>query len=178
MFSHVMLLALALHLNAAQSTAAFSIKHFVFGSVHGTMKVASVDMPVQPGSALPASVDAVIDVASVNTSDKDRDADLRSDEWFDVARFPTMHFTSTRVEPSKSPKAFRVIGTLTLHGISKELPLDVTVTGTPDHYHYVASTSFDRRDFGVDAPKKTMRGNLFVGTGVTVRIDLDMVEAQ
>jgi polyisoprenoid-binding protein YceI len=179
MFPHAVVLALALlHLNAAQSSAGFTIKHFMFGSAHGTMKIVSVDMPLQPNSPLPASVDAVIDVASVNTSDKGRDDDLRSQEWFDVARFPTLRFTSTRIEPAKTPNAFRVTGTLALHGVSKEVSLDCTYAEAgAHHYHYVATTTFDRRDFGVDAPGKTMRGNLLVGTSVTVRIDLDMVEA-
>jgi polyisoprenoid-binding protein YceI len=183
MSAHIIVMALALlHFAGAQSSAGFSIKHFVFGSVHGTMKIVSVEMPLQPDSGLPASVDAVIDIGSVNTSQIDRDNDLRSSEWFDVAHFPTMHFTSTRIEPSKTPNAFRVDGTLTLHGVSKDIPLDVTFSDARDdrgvrHYRYVATTKFDRRDFGVDAPKKTLRSNLFIGTSVNVRIDLDMVEA-
>ncbi len=177
----VMALAL-LHVDAAQSSAGFSIKHFVFGSVHGTMKIVSVEMPLQPDSALPASVDAVIDIGSVNTAVADRDRDLRSSEWFDVASFPTMRFTSTRIEPLKAPNTFRIDGTLTLHGVSKAVPLDVTFSDVHDdrgghHYRYIATTTFDRRDFGVDAPKKTLRTNLFIGTSVSVRIALDMVEA-
>lgn len=180
MFPHAVLLALALlHLDGTHSTAGFTLKHFLLGSTHGTMQVVSVDMPLQPNSTVPASVDAVIDVASVNTSEKDRDDDLRSAEWFDVARFPTMHYASTRIEAAKAPNAFRVIGTLTMHGVSKEVPLDVTVSDAGPHgLHYVATTTFDRRDFGIDAPRKTLRGNLLVGTSVTVRIDLDMLQGR
>src|SRR5580658_2866357 len=98
MFPHGILLALALlHLDGAHSSAGFTIKHFLFGSAHGTMKIISVDMPLQPNSQLPASVDAVVDVASVDTGEKDRDDDLRSAEWFDVAHFPTMHYAGTRI---------------------------------------------------------------------------------
>jgi polyisoprenoid-binding protein YceI len=176
----IMALAL-LHVDTAHSSAGFTIKHFLVGSTHGTMKVASVDMALQANSAVPASIDAVVDVGSVNTSDAGRDDDLRSEEWFDVAHYPTLHFTSTRVESGSKPNAFRVDGNLSLHGISKPVPLDCTVSDTMDHgvhhYHYVATTTFDRRDFKVDAPNKTLHGPLFIGTSVTVRIDLDMVEA-
>ena len=180
MFSQAMFLALAMfHLDAAHSTAGFTIKHFLVGSTHGTMKIVSADVSLQPNSTVPSSVDAVIDVASVSTSEKGRDDDLRSAEWFDVARFPTMHYASTRVEPAKSPNAFRVIGTLPMHGTTKDVPLDVTVNDAGGRQlHYVATATFDRRDFGVDAPGKTMRGNLLVGTSVTVRIDLTMNETE
>src|SRR5665213_1690123 len=133
MSPHLIVMALALlHLDTTHSSAGFAIKHFMFGTTHGTMKISSVDMPLQANSAIPASIDAVVDIASVNTSDSGRDDDLRSEEWFDVAHYPTMHFTSTRVEPGNKPNAFRVDGTLSLHGISKPVPLDCTVSDTMD----------------------------------------------
>jgi polyisoprenoid-binding protein YceI len=165
------------------STAAFSIKHFVMASVRGTVKVVSVDVTLQPNSTLPAAVDARLDVSGIDTGERDRDADLRSAEWFDVARYPSMHFTSTRVEPGRNGATFRVTGTLALHGVNKEITLDVIAgAATRDergaaHTRYVATTSFDRRAFGIDVPAKTMRGNLFIGTNVAVTIVLDMVEA-
>jgi polyisoprenoid-binding protein YceI len=172
-----------LQVDRAHSIATFAIKHLVVTNVQGTMNIVSVDMPLQSNSVIPTSVDAVIDVGTVNTAEATRDKDLRSADWFDVARFPTMRFVSARIEPESAPNTFRAIGTLSLHGISKTVALDVTYSGDARdehgirHYGYSATTTLDRRDFGLDALKTTPGGALLVGTNVKVSIDLDMVAA-
>jgi polyisoprenoid-binding protein YceI len=173
--------AAPLHVDRDHSVAGFSIKHLLLSRVHGMMKIVSVDMPLKPDSTVPLSVDAVIDVGSVNTSEGDRDRDLRSADWFNVDRYPTMHFVSTHVDPAAKPNQFRVAGTLSLHGVNRDVTLDVAATGAKRddhgamHYTYTATANFDRRDFGLNA--YTGGGSLLVGTGVAVTIDLDMVES-
>jgi len=167
-----------LHADSAHSVARFTVKHFVFSSVQGTMNIISVDLALVPNSVVPASVEAVIDVNSVNTAESDRDKDLRSKDWFDVATFPMMRFESTHFEPEKTPNTFRAVGMLSLHGVSKPITLDVTYGGDVQdqrgvhHYSYAAKTTLDRRDFGIDAYKSAP---LLVGTKVAVSINLDMV---
>ena len=174
--------ATALRVDRDRSVAGFSVKHLWLSRVRGTMKIVSVDMPLRPDSAVPLSVDAVIDVGSVNTSEGDRDRDLRSAEWFDVDRYPTMHFVSTRVDPSGTPNRFRVTGALSLHGVNRDVTLDVVAAAKRDergvtHYAYTATANFDRRDFGLNA-YTSGGGALLVGTGIAVTIDLDMVATE
>jgi polyisoprenoid-binding protein YceI len=172
------LAAAPLHADSAHSIAHFTVKHFVFSSVQGTMNIVSVDMALVPNSVVPASVEAVIDVNTVNTAETDRDNDLRSKDWFDVATFPTMRFESTHFVPEKAPNTFRAVGTLSLHGVSKPVTLDVTYGGDVQdergvhHYRYAAQTTLDRRDFGIDAYKSAP---LLVGTKVAVSITLEML---
>lgn len=175
--------AAPLHVDRDRSVAGFSIKHLFLSRVHGTMKIVSVDMALKPDSAVPVSVDAVLDVGSINTSEADRDRDLRSAEWFYVERYPTMHFVSTHVDPSAKPNQFRVTGTLSLHGVNKDVTLDVAASGAKRdehgvmHYIYTATANFDRRDFGLTA-YTSGGGALLVGTGVAVTINLDMADVE
>jgi polyisoprenoid-binding protein YceI len=175
--------AAPLRVDRDRSVAGFTIKHLFLSRVHGTMKIVSVDMPLKPDSVVPLSVDAVIDVGSVNTSERDRDSDLRSSDWFNVERYPTMHFVSSHVDPLPKPNQFRVTGTLSLHGVSRDVTLDVTASSAKRDEHgvvhraYTATANFDRRDFGLDA-YTSGGGTLLVGTGVAVTINLEMIEAE
>jgi polyisoprenoid-binding protein YceI len=175
--------ATPLRLDRDHSVAGFTIKHLLLSRVHGTMKIVSVDMSLRPDSAVPLTVDAVIDPGSVNTSERDRDRDLRSAEWFDVERFPTIHFVSSRVDPAPKANQFRVTGTLTMHGVSRDVTLDVTAAAAKRddrglaHHDFTATTNFDRRDFGLNA-YTSGGGTLLVGTAVAVTIQLDMFEGE
>jgi polyisoprenoid-binding protein YceI len=181
-FSPAAARAAELHVDRDHSVAAFTIKHLMLSRVRGTIKIVSVDLTLKPDSAIPQTIDATLDPGSINTNESSRDRDLRFPNWFYVERYPTIRFTSTRIEPAGKPDRFRIAGTLALHGVTRDVTLDVTSLGAKrddrgtTHYRYTATTNFDRRDFGITA-YTSGAGTMLVGTGVAVTIDLDMAES-
>jgi polyisoprenoid-binding protein YceI len=171
----------ALYADVAHSVAQFSIKHLVVTDVRGTINLKAAEMVVAPGSTIPSAVDATLDVGTIDTADGDRDTDLRSAQWFDAQRYPTMRFQSSRVIAARD-HAFEVTGQLTIHGVTKPVSFAANFEGEVvdqsgrRHLGYSAKAEIDRRDFGIDALRTTPGGTLIVGNVVQVTIELDMVE--
>jgi polyisoprenoid-binding protein YceI len=128
-----------------------------------------------------ASVDATVDVTTISTRDEKRDAHLKSPDFFDVATYPTLTFKSKKVTPN-ADGSFKVIGDLTMHGVTKEVTLDVEAmrpvikqgnnlrTGT------TATTKLNRQDFGVKWSRALDGGGLVVSDEVAVTIDLELIQ--
>ena len=122
-----------------------------------------------------STVNVVIKAASVDTGIEGRDKHLRTADFFDVEKFPEITFQSSRIE--KRGKQLIAHGTLTMHGISKEIALPFTITGvdenadkTKKNVGYSASLVLNRRDYGLNYEHKTVPN--FVGDNITVEIDL------
>jgi len=122
-----------------------------------------------------SSVNVVIKTASVDTGIEGRDKHLRTADFFDVEKFPEITFQSSRIE--KRGKQLIAHGTLTMHGVSKEIALPFTVTGvdenadkTKKNVGYSASITLNRRDYGISYTHKTVPN--FIGDNITVEIDL------
>jgi len=122
-----------------------------------------------------SSVNVVIKAASVDTGIEGRDKHLRTADFFDVEKFPEITFQSSRIE--KRGKQLIAHGTLTMHGISKEIALPFTITGvdenadkTKKNVGYSASLVLNRRDYGINYEHKTVPN--FVGDNIAVEIDL------
>jgi polyisoprenoid-binding protein YceI len=122
-----------------------------------------------------SSVNVVITAASIDTGIENRDKHLRSADFFDVEKYPEITFQSSRIE--KRGKQLIAHGTLTMHGVAKEITLPFTVTGvnenadkTKKNIGYSASVVLNRRDFGINWSHKTIPN--FVGDNITVDIDL------
>ena len=122
-----------------------------------------------------SSVNVVIKTASVDTGIEGRDKHLRTADFFDVEKFPEITFQSSRIE--KRGKQLIAHGTLTMHGVSKEIALPFTVTGvdenadkTKKNVGYSASITLNRRDYGINYTHKTVPN--FIGDNIAVEIDL------
>ena len=122
-----------------------------------------------------SSVNVVIKATSINTGIEGRDKHLRTADFFDVEKFPAITFQSSRIE--KRGKQLIAHGTLTMHGISKEIALPFTITGvdenadkTKKNVGYSASLVLNRRDYGINYTHKTVPN--FIGDNITVEIDL------
>jgi polyisoprenoid-binding protein YceI len=122
-----------------------------------------------------SSVVVVIKPASIDTGIERRDAHLRSTDFFDVEKFAEIRFQSTRVE--KRGKSFVAQGTLTMHGVSKEIALPFSVTGTNKdatgkkmNIGYSARLTLNRRDYGITWSHQSVAN--FVGDNIDVEIDL------
>jgi polyisoprenoid-binding protein YceI len=126
-----------------------------------------------------AVIEATIDAASIDTREPKRDDHLKSAEFLDVAKYPTMTFKSKSIAPAGEDK-FKVTGDLTLHGVTKEVVLDVSGVTPPIKDPFgktragaTATTKIDRKDFGINWSKTMDNGGLVVGEEVTITIDVE-----
>src|SRR5437773_8259549 len=115
-------------IDAYHSSVAFTIRHMM-SRVRGEMKITEGWIDAEGDNLSQARVEVVLDAATINTGVEMRDNHLRSaDGHFDVANYPTITFTSKRIE-GKDPSNFKVIGDVTIHGITKEVVLDASFNG-------------------------------------------------
>ena len=159
--------ALTLAVDPAKSKAQFAVQHIFVERVVGTVPIRSGTVTLEAGSLIPAAVTAELDPAKVSTGEPDRDASLTSRDFFDVQRFPTWTFVSTKIEP-RSANAFGLDGTLTVHGVAVPEHLDVTVRGDPAHPSYHAVGKLERRDFKM----AVTRLDPVIGTSVDITLDI------
>jgi polyisoprenoid-binding protein YceI len=160
------LLSVVLAIDPLHSTAQFSAEHIFVEHVTGTVPIVrgSIDLP--SGSLVPTSVSAQLDPARLHTDDPDRDAALKSPDWFDVKADPAWTFSSTKITPAAS--GFTMAGMLTIHGVAQPETLTVVASGTPDRPHYHATCRIDRHAFGM----KITRLDPVIGNTVDVTLDI------
>ena len=168
-------------IDASHSGAHFAVRHMMVSTVRGDMGKVTGTVNFDGKNLAAAAVDATIDVTAISTRDEKRDAHLKSADFFDVATYPTMTFKSKKVVPS-ADGSFKLVGDLTMHGVTKEVTLDVEAlrpvvkmangsrTGT------TATTKLNRQDFGVKWSRTMDGGGVVVGDEVSVTIDLELIQ--
>ena len=162
----------------AHSEVDFSIKHGGVSNVHGRFGKVAATLVYNEGDVTKSTVTATIDVSTVDTGESPRDTHLKSDAFFDVAKFPTASFTSTGVV--KNGNKLTVSGNFTLHGITKPIVLDVDGPSTPvdnamdhkPHSGFAATTTISRTAYGIGTAFPT----LVVGDDVKLTIELEVVK--
>jgi polyisoprenoid-binding protein YceI len=162
----------------AHSEVDFSIKHMSVSNVHGRFGNVAATIVLNGSDITKSTVTATIDVSTIDTGVSQRDADVKSDSFFDVARFPSATFTSTSV--AKSASGLTVNGNLTLHGVTKPVVLTVEgpsgpVEGMQDHKQhsgFSASTTLSRTAFNIG----TTFPPAIVGDDVKLTIELEVVK--
>lgn len=138
----------------AGSSVALSAAELVVAKVAGTIPIASGKIVTPGGTQAPSRVDVVLQAAALTTHDAKRDADLRSDHFFDVARFPQITFASDRVRATGA-RTFAIDGRLTMRGMTRPITFDARATGVRDdasgkrRVHYDAVGRFRRSDYGM-----------------------------
>jgi len=157
------------------TAAQFSVRHLGISTVRGAFTKVSGTATYDPADPGKASIEVTIDASSVDTRVEMRDNDLRSPNFFDVAKYPTLTFKSKRVEAA-GPGKLKVTGDLTIHGVTKEVVLDVDGPSAPvtdprgnSHMGASASTKINRKDFGVSG------GPGAVGDEIAITIDAELV---
>jgi len=163
-------------LDKAHTQSEFTVTHLSLSKVHGQIPLASGTASVG-ANQLPAAIDATFDVAGVATQNDRRDKDLR-DNYFEVAKYPTMTFVETGAKGK--PEAFTMTGDLTIHGVTKPVTLQSKLDGTAvlrgkRHFAYSGTTTIDRRDFGMTFGP-LLDNALIAGYEVTIDIETDVVE--
>ena len=160
------------------TAAQFSVKHMLVSTVRGTLGKVSGTIDWDGKSAESIKADISIDINGINTGTEGRDKDLRSPNFFDVAQFPTVTFKSKKVEAAGAGK-FKLIGDLTMHGVTKEVALNVEgpspVLKQQNGALKVgasATTTLNRHDFGLHY-NRMVEAAPVVGDEIQVQIDIE-----
>ncbi len=161
----------------AHSDISFSISHMAISTIRGHFGSFKASILMNDADITKSIVNATIDVSSVNTSQPNRDGDIKGASWFNVAAFPTATFSSTSV--AKSGDHLTINGNLTLHGVTKPVVLEADgptgpITGMDHKPHagFTATTTISRIDFGIGANFPAG----IVGDAVKLDIDLEVVK--
>ncbi len=162
-------------LDVVHSTVGFAVKHMLFSTVRGKFNdvQATAEIDEQTGSL--SSVNAEISVASVDTDNAKRDGHLRSDDFFNAERYPTITFESTSIEPEGNGN-YRVDGILTIRDVSKPITLEGKLLGKmPGRVAFEAAGQINRQDFNVTWNKALQSaGGLMVSDEVDLNIEVAM----
>jgi polyisoprenoid-binding protein YceI len=164
------------------SSAQFAVRHLGLSTVRGAFTKVNGAIQFDDKDITKSSVDVTIDAASVDTRVEGRDKDLRGDHFFEVEKYPTLTFKSTKVEQVEVGK-LKVTGDLTIHGVTKQVVLDVEgpTAAVKDPWGNQraaasATTKINRQDFGVKWNAKMDNGGWVVGDDVSITIDVEMVQ--
>jgi polyisoprenoid-binding protein YceI len=166
------------NLDGVHSTAGFAVRHMMVSKAKGQFNKLSGKLVLDDKDVTKSSVEATIDVGSIDTNEPKRDGHLKSPEFFDVEKFPTMTFKSTKVE-KKGKDGLKVTGDLTLHGVTKSVVLETTLSGPGTNpwgqvvRGVEAKTKINRKDFGLGWNKTLETGGVLVGEEVEITIDAE-----
>ncbi len=161
------------------TTVGFKIRH-LFSYVRGTFDQFEAGFDYVPGHPEQWKANATIRAASIDTRVPDRDKHLRSKDFFDVEQYPTLTFTSTGATDA-TPSSAKLHGLLTIHGVEKPVVLDLAIYGEGKDSRgdircgFTATTTINRKDFGVVWNKVVEAGQLLVGDEVEITIDVEGV---
>jgi polyisoprenoid-binding protein YceI len=170
-------------IDSSHTDVGFAVSHMVISKVKGTFTDVAGTIIYAPEDLSQASVDVTIKVASIDTSNADRDAHLRGEDFFHADEFPHVTFTSARIEPRGD--AYLAHGHLTIRGVRREVVLPFRVTGViQDPWGQtrmgveVEPITIDRTDFGVSWSKSLDSGGLVVGNEVRIEVSVEAVKAK
>jgi len=169
------------NIDPQHSTAQFTVRHLAISNVSGNFTKLSGTVELNDKDITQSRVNAVIDVSSVDTRVADRDKDLRSANFFDVEKYPTIEFKSKKIVNNGGK--LQLVGDLTMHGTTREVTLDVDGP-TPElndpwgnvRRGFSASTTVNRKDFGLTYNHALKTGEAVVGDNVKIQIDVELVK--
>jgi len=167
--------------DATHSSIGFSVSHLVISKTRGNFRDFEGTINFDGKNLAGGSVEVSAKIASVDTDDEKRDGHLKSNEFFDGGKYPTMSFKSTGVVVG-SGSEFKLVGDLTIKDVTKEVTFDcefVGVVADPwgnTRAGFSAATTIDRQDFGVSWNKTLDAGGLMVGNDVKITLELEAVQ--
>lgn len=163
------------------SSVEFAVKHMVIATVRGRFKKFDVDVDFDRDHPEQSSVNAEIEVASIDTREPDRDTHLRSSDFFEVEKYPTMTFKSKRIEPVGENRS-RIIGDLTIRDVTREVALDAEFAGLAkdpwgkERAGFNAETAINRKDFGLHWNVALETGGWLVGDTIRIYVEAELVK--
>ncbi len=166
-------------IDGAHSSAQFSVTHFMISTVRGAFGSMSGTVDYDGKSVASIKVDATIDATTISTNNEKRDGHLKGPDFFDVAKYTTLTFKSTKVVPG-TDGAFKLVGELTMHGVTKEVTLDVAapsriIKGKRGDSRVATSATgkINRQDFGVKWNSDMDGGGVVVSDTVAIILDIE-----
>ncbi len=170
------------NIDTTHSSLDFTVRHLVIAKVHGSFSKWSGAITLDTDNLAASKATVEVDVTSIGTREDKRDAHLRSADFFDVEKFPKLTFTSKKVETSGN-KVTKVTGDLSLHGVTKEITLDVEDLGHAkdpwgnDRIAFSGKTSLKRSDFGLTWNQALEAGGVLVSEKVEISLEVQAVKA-
>src|SRR5713101_6970696 len=167
-------------IDPTHSIAEFAVKHLVITTVKGRFRDLEGTLHIDEVQPENSSVEATIDVASIDTNVPDRDAHLRSDDFFNAEKFPKIIFRSTRIERVNDAN-YKVHGDLTIRDVTREVVLDTEFEGQIDDPRanrragLTAATQISRKEFGVKWNQLIEAGGAMVGDNVKITLHIEAV---
>ena len=168
------------NIDPAHSVVEFKVKHMMISNVKGSFPKVSGVLTLDEANPAASKVEASVEVASIETRDAQRDGHLKSADFFDVEKYPTMTFVSTAVNPA----AGTVEGDLTIKGITNKVTFEVEGPTLPakDPWGNLrvaisATTKISRKEFGLTWNAALETGGVLVGDDVTITLDAEFVKA-
>jgi len=168
-------------IDSSHSSLQFSVRHLVIAKVRGSFSRWSGTIQVPDGDFSKARVAVTIDASSIDTGVADRDAHLKSPDFFDAAQYPELRFVAMRVQP-RSGADIDVVGDLTIRGTTREVVLRVEQHGQAKdpwgnvRVAFTAKTSIDRKDFGLAWNQVLETGGVMVGDRVDIEAEIEAVK--
>jgi polyisoprenoid-binding protein YceI len=170
-------------MDKAHSDIQFAVRHMMISTVRGRFEEFDGTFDVNEADPTQSKIEVVIQAASINTKEPQRDADLRSPNFLDVEKYSTLTFKSTRIEKIDDAQA-RMIGDLTIKDITKEVVLDVEYAGQAKSpwgtvsAGFTATTKIDRKDWGLTYNAVLETGGVLVGDEVNINIELELIKQE
>ncbi|MDQ1453600.1 MAG: hypothetical protein QOK38_3466 [Acidobacteriaceae bacterium] len=167
-------------IDPAHSAAEFTVRHMGLSNVHGRFGGVTGQITLDPTDLSKSSVKATIDTTTVDTGVAPRDTDLKSPNFFEVAKYPTMTFVSKSV--TKNGDGYTVAGDLTMHGVIKQVilamdsPSKELAMGKQTRRGFDATTSIHRQDFGLNWGGALKSGDAMIGDDVKVTLEVEAVK--
>src|SRR5262245_12191555 len=170
--------AATFEIDPVHTTVQFAVRHMMVSNVRGTFGKVSGTVTLDETDPTKSSVDATIDASSIDTREPKRDTHLKGPDFLDVAKYPTITFKSQSAAKVADGK-YQVTGDLTIHGVTKEVVLDVdgspkTITDPMGNVRTggTVHTKINRKDFGITWSKSLDGGGVMVGDDIDITIDL------
>jgi len=171
------------NLDPAHSSAEFKVRHMMISNVKGSFRGLKGVLNLDQANPSNSSVKASADVNTLTTGDEQRDAHLKSADFFDAASYPEIAFQSTSVKPLGSDE-FQVAGDLTMHGVTKPVVFAVEDLGEPGKDPWgnlriglTAMAKVNRKDFGLTWNASLETGGVLVGEEITITLDVQFIKA-
>ena len=171
------------NIDPAHSLAEFKVKHMMIANVKGQFSKVSGALSLDEADLAKSRVEATIEAASIQTRDEQRDAHLKSADFFDVEKFPTLHFKSKGISVVRDGE-LSVEGDLTIHGVTRKVRFAVEGPTPPTKDPWgntrvavSAITKIDRKDFGLTWNAALETGGILVGDEITITLEVEFVKA-
>src|SRR5579872_5837154 len=171
------------NIDPAHSVAEFKVKHMMISNVKGQFAVAKGLLALDEADITNSRVEAIHDATSINTRETQRDTHLKSADFFDVEKFPTLAFKSTRISRIGDGE-LKVAGDLTIHGVTKNVVFNVEGPTAPGKDPWgntrvglSATTKINRKGFGLTWNAALETGGILVGDEVTITLDVQFIKA-